>query len=33
LSPDQVDPVTGAVSVRAWRIVDGQVFEVALDSG
>ena len=33
LSPDEVEPVTGAVSVRAWRIVDAQVFEVALDSG
>ena len=32
LSPDEVDPVTGAVSVRAWRIVDGQVFEVVLDT-
>ena len=27
------DPVTGAASVRAWRIVDGQVSEVALDAG
>jgi proteasome lid subunit RPN8/RPN11 len=33
LSPVELDPVTGAVSVRAWRIVDGQVFEVGLDSG
>jgi proteasome lid subunit RPN8/RPN11 len=32
LSPEEVDPVAGAVSVRAWRIVDGQVFEVALDT-
>jgi [CysO sulfur-carrier protein]-S-L-cysteine hydrolase len=31
LSPDEADPVTGAESVRAWRIVDGQVFEVALE--
>ncbi len=30
LSADEADPVTGAESVRAWRIVDGQVFEVAL---
>ncbi len=33
LSPDEVDPVTGAVSVRAWRILYGQVLEVALDPG
>jgi [CysO sulfur-carrier protein]-S-L-cysteine hydrolase len=31
LSPAEADPATGAESVRAWRIVDGQVFEVALD--
>jgi len=31
LAADQADPVTGAVSVRAWRIVDGAVFEVGLD--
>ncbi len=31
LSPTEADPATGAESVRAWRIVDGQVFEVALD--
>ena len=31
LSDAEADPVTGAESVRAWRIVDGQVFEVALD--
>ncbi len=31
LSPSEADPATGAESVRAWRIVDGQVFEVALD--
>jgi proteasome lid subunit RPN8/RPN11 len=31
LAVDQRDPVTGAESVRAWRIVDGAVFEVALD--
>ena len=33
LAGDQADPVTGAASVRAWRIVDGAVFEVALDAG
>ena len=33
LADDQVDPATGAESVRAWRIVDGAVFEVALDVG
>jgi proteasome lid subunit RPN8/RPN11 len=31
LAPDQADPATGAESVRAWRIVDGAVFEVALE--
>lgn len=31
LAEDQADPVTGAESVRGWRIVDGEVFEVALD--
>jgi proteasome lid subunit RPN8/RPN11 len=31
LSADEADAVTGAESVRAWRIVDGQVFEVALE--
>ena len=31
LAADQADPVTGAASVRAWRIVDGAIFEVALD--
>ena len=31
LSAAEADPVTGAESVRAWRIVDGQVSEVALD--
>jgi proteasome lid subunit RPN8/RPN11 len=28
---DQADPATGAECVRAWRIVDGDVFEVALE--
>ena len=31
LAADEADPVTGAASVRAWRIVDGATFEVALD--
>ena len=31
LSEAEADPATGAESVRAWRIVDGAVFEVALD--
>jgi proteasome lid subunit RPN8/RPN11 len=31
LADDQADPTTGAESVRAWRIVDGAVFEVVLD--
>ncbi len=30
LSPDEADPATGAESLRAWRIVDGVVYEVAL---
>lgn len=30
LRDDEADPVTGAPSVRAWRIVDGGVHEVAL---
>ena len=30
LSEDEADPVTGALSLRAWRIVGGVVFEVAL---
>ncbi len=33
LSPSEADPATGAESVRAWRIVDGQVFEVTLETG
>ena len=33
LSPDESDPETGAESVRAWRIVDGQAFEVVLEVG
>jgi proteasome lid subunit RPN8/RPN11 len=31
VAADEADPVTGAESVRAWRIVDGAAFEVALD--
>lgn len=30
LSDDEADPATGAPSTRAWRIVDGNVFEVGL---
>jgi proteasome lid subunit RPN8/RPN11 len=30
LSDDEADPVTGAVSIRAWRIVDGRAHEVEL---
>jgi len=30
LSDDEADPVTGRPSVRAWRILDGEVAEVAL---
>jgi proteasome lid subunit RPN8/RPN11 len=30
LSEDEADPASGAPSVRAWRIVDGAVFEVEL---
>lgn len=30
LSEDEADPATGEAGVRAWRIVDGAVFEVAL---
>jgi len=30
LSDDEADPATGDVSVRAWRILDGEVAEVAL---
>ena len=32
LSEDEADPTTGAESIRAWRIVDGSVHEVALTS-
>lgn len=30
LADEEADPVTGAPSIRAWRIVDGEVFEVTL---
>jgi proteasome lid subunit RPN8/RPN11 len=30
LSEDEADPATGEPGIRAWRIVDGAVFEVAL---
>ena len=30
LRPEEADPVTGAESVRAWRIVDGAVHEVVV---
>lgn len=32
LAPEEADPVTGEPSVRAWRVVGGAIFEVALDS-
>ncbi|MEZ0241721.1 MAG: Mov34/MPN/PAD-1 family protein [Chloroflexota bacterium] len=32
LRPGEADPVTGAESVRAWRIVDGAVHEVDIQS-
>jgi proteasome lid subunit RPN8/RPN11 len=31
LADEEADPVTGAPSLRAWRIVDGEVHEVALE--
>jgi proteasome lid subunit RPN8/RPN11 len=30
LSDDEADPITGEPSVRAWRILDGEVSEVGL---
>jgi proteasome lid subunit RPN8/RPN11 len=30
LDPVEADPLTGAESVRAWRILDGEIFEVAV---
>jgi proteasome lid subunit RPN8/RPN11 len=32
LDPAEADPGTGAESVRAWRIVDGELFEVAVET-
>jgi proteasome lid subunit RPN8/RPN11 len=32
LSDDEADPATGAPSMRAWRILDGVVYEVELRS-
>lgn len=31
LHPDEADSVTGAAGLRAWRIVDDQVHEVAIE--
>ena len=31
LSDDETDPATGTPSVRAWRIVDGAIHEVAIE--
>ena len=31
LAAAEADPATGAESLRAWRIVDGEVFEVELE--
>ena len=31
LDPGQADPATGRPSLRAWRIVEGAVFEVVVD--
>ena len=33
LEPDAADTTTGSAGVRAWRIVDGEVYEVAIASG
>jgi proteasome lid subunit RPN8/RPN11 len=30
LSDDEADPATGAPGIRAWRIVEGETYEVAL---
>lgn len=30
LAPEEADPVTGSESLRAWRIVDDELFEVPL---
>lgn len=31
LAVDEADPVTGELSLRAWRIVDGEIHEVDLE--
>jgi proteasome lid subunit RPN8/RPN11 len=31
LADEEADPVTGRPGIRAWRIVDGRVFEVGLE--
>ena len=33
LHPDEADPATGEPGIRAWRIVDGAVYEVGLSIG
>lgn len=33
LHPDEADPVTNDAGIRAWRIVDGAVHEVAITAG
>lgn len=33
LRPDEADPATGLAGVRAWRILDGQIHEVAITPG
>lgn len=33
LHPDEADAATGDASIRAWRIVDGEVHEVAITAG
>ena len=33
LHPDEADPLTGAPGLRAWRIVEGGVHEVAITAG
>ena len=33
LAPEEADPVTGVASLRAWRIRDGEMWEVELVAG
>jgi proteasome lid subunit RPN8/RPN11 len=33
LAPEQADPATGAASLRAWRILDAETWEVELRAG